>query len=261
MSGGDAVIQAARSRLFRRRWRSPSVGESWAVMRDYFTGTDERRRVWKKRSLVFGPPLLVALAVGAWLVFGPPRKPDYRRDNLKKVFNYTLLTDQFNNLPVEERLRLIGLLVERMKSMSSGDSALMAAFAAGIAGQAREQLEKNAARLAIDVWDSYAARYADVPPDDRGAYLDHAFIEFTKMMETMGGRTRDISDEERLAEGHRQAERDKKEFTRGGAPPGRALGRLFMFMNDDMGSHASPSQRARGEVMMMDMIRRMRGPG
>ena len=258
---GDAVISAARSRLFRGRRRSVSVGETWSGLRDYFTGTDERRRLWKRRVLYFGPPLLVAMAVGGWLVFGPPTKPDYKRDNLRRVFNYTLLTDQFNAMPVQERLELIGMLVERMKSMSSGDSAMMAAFAAGIAGAAREQLEKNAAKLAIDVWDMYAARYADVPAEGRGAYLDNAFVEFTKMLETVAGEPRDISDEERLAEGRRQAERDKKEFAREGGPPPRALGRLFQFANGDMGRHASPAQRSRGQVMMMDMVRRMRGPG
>lgn len=261
MSEAESVIRAARARLWRRRWRSPDVSEVWGGLRDYFAGTEQRRLLWRKRGLRFGVPALLVLAGAAWLVFGPVRQPDYRKGNLKKVFDYTLLTDQFNNLPVEERLQLIGMLVERLKSMNSGDSALMAAFAAGIAGAAREQLEKNASKLAIDVWDMYAAQYAGVPTEGKDAFLDHAFIEFTKMMETVAGQARDIPDSQRLAEGHRQAERDKREFARGGGPPARAMGRLFVLLNNDVGSHASPGQRSRGQLMMRDMIRRMRGPG
>jgi hypothetical protein len=42
-------------------------------------------------------------------------------------------------------------------------------------------------------------------------------------------------------------------------PPGEALGRVFEFMNNNVGSHATPEQRTRGLQMMRDMTRMFRG--
>lgn len=230
-----------------------------AALRERLVGTEEKRRRLRTWTLRAGPPLLLAVAVVAWLILRPTPQPDYRRDSLRKVFDYTLLTEEFNRLPVEKRLELIGLLVGRLKNMSAADSALMAAFAAGVAGAARGQLERNASTLAIDVWDMYAREYAHVPEADREAFLDQTFIEFTKMMETVAGETRDVSDAQRLAEGRRQAERDQEMMNRGRGPSGRMMGRMFSYMRENVGSHASPTQRTRGMLMMRDMVRRLRG--
>lgn len=256
----ERTLMASRiARLARPRWRSPDVRDVVEALRERLVGSEEKRRRLRRWALIGGPPALLGAALGAWLLFGPTPQPDYRRDSLRKVFDYTLLTEEFNRLPVEKRLELIGLLVGRLKNMSAGDSALMAAFAAGIAGAAREQLERNASTLAIDVWDMYAREYAQVPEADREAFLDQTFIEFTKMMETVAGETRDVSDAERLAEGHRQAKRDQEMMSRGRGPSGRMMGRLFGYMRDNVGSHASPAQRTRGMLMMRDMVRRLRG--
>jgi hypothetical protein len=134
----------------------------------------------------------------------------------------------------------------------------MAAFAAGIAGSARKQIEENISLLAIDVWDKYAREYATVKPEDRGAFLDHAFIEFTKMMETVAGQPGRMSDSERLSQAREQATRDAERF-RSEQPPPVALGRMFTFMRENVGSHASVAQKTRGQQMMRDMVRRIRG--
>ena len=216
----------------------------------------------KKAGIAGGIVLAIGLSVGGYFLFRPTPKPDYLKARLDSVFNYTLLTDEFNNLPVEERLRLISQLVERLKGMSAEDSLLMGAFAAGIAGKAREQIEENVSRLAIDVWDKYAKDYGAVPEGEREEYLENAFVDFTKMMEGVAGQTRDISDEERLAEGKRQAERDKRAMSDPNRQPGgEALGRFFSFMNNNVGSHATPQQRMRGQLMMRDMVRYFRDPG
>jgi len=144
--------------------------------------------------------------------------------------------------------------------MSGGDSAIMAAFAAGIAGSARKQIEENATRLAIDVWDKYARDYPKVKAEDRGAFLDSTFIEFTKMMETIGGRPSDKSDTDRLNEARAQAKRDEERIRSGkDQPPPQALGRIFTFMRENVGGHASIAQKTRGQQMMRDMVRRLRG--
>lgn len=203
----------------------------------------------------------LALAAGLFLALRPVPQPDYLNDDLDDVLGFTLLTDEFNALPVEERLKLVGQLVQRFRSMSSEDSLLMAGFAAGVAGAAREQIERNASRLAVDVWDKYAIDYSTVPESEREAYLENAYVEFTKLMESVGGSPRDISDEERLDEARRNAQRDRERLRDPDRrqPDGESLGRVFSFMNTNVGSHASPQQRLRGQQMMRDMVRHFRG--
>lgn len=209
---------------------------------------------------ILGAVLLVGAGVGAYFVWRPVPKPDYLNDDLDSVLGYTLLTDEFNRLPVEERLRLIAQLVQRFKTLDTGDSVLMASFAAGIAGSAREQLMENASRLAVDSWDKYAKEYENADPEQEEEYLDQAFVEFTRLMEGVGGQVRDVSDEERLEEGRRQAKRDMemmRDPKRG--PSNEALGRMFTVVNEDVGKHASGQQRVRGAQLMRDMTRRLRG--
>lgn len=217
-----------------------------------------KRRVWTQR---IGGTLAV-LAIGAGIYAAIPRpQPDYMDDPLDELFDYTLLTDDFNNLSVEERMKLIGQLVQRLKGMSSEDSVLLAAFAGGVAGKAREQLMENASLLAIDVWDKYAKDYDNVPEEEREQYLEKTFVEFTRLMESVAGQTSDKTDEERIAEVKEQAKREKERMTsaNGPKPPGAALGMVFNVMNGDVGGHASPQQRQRGGQMLRDMMRHFRG--
>lgn len=215
---------------------------------------------FRKIAIASAAVVLVGGGIGLYFWLRPVPRPDYLNDDLDGVLNYTLLTDEFNRLPVDERLKLIGELVARFKTMNANDSVLMAAFAAGIAGAAREQLMENGSRLAVDVWDKYAVDYAKVPEKDREAYLENSFVEFTKMMEGLGGKPRDIPDEQRLEEGRRQAKRDL-EFLHSSerGPKNEDLGRMFTFMNQDVGKHASSQQRVRGQQMMRDMTRQLRG--
>jgi len=253
-------MSATISRITRRFRRSPSVREVWSGIAYRLTGTPARRVRTLKWVKWGGPVVFLGVSVLLYFILRPVPQPDYRKARLDRVLNYTLLTDEFNRLPVEKRLELIGQLVDRLKNMSGGDSMLMAAFAAGIEGAVRKQIEENGARLMIDVWDKYAKDYAHVNPEDRGAYLDNAFLEFTRMAETIGGRPSEKSDAERLAEGRAQAKRDEERLRSGkDQPPPEAFGRMFTFMRENVGSHASVAQKTRGQQMMRDMVRRMRG--
>ncbi len=218
----------------------------------------------KKRVILFsrigGGAAAIGLALGLYFWLRPTPQPDYMADPLNMVFDYTFLTDDFNNLPWQERLKLLNDLVSRMRSMDSDDSLLLAAFAAGIQGSAREQLEKNVSKLAIDMWDSRAKDYAIVPEDQREEYLEQTFLELTKVMESFGGRPSDKSDEERLEDVRRQAQRDRENIRNSGEQiDGRFLGRAFDVMNRNVGGNASPQQRVRGQQMMRDMARHFRG--
>ncbi len=186
-------------------------------------------------------------------------QPDYLIDDLDDVLGYTFLTDGFNALPLQERLALLKDLVQRIKGMGSGDSALMAAFAAGITGEAREQLRRNIEKLGIDLWDDYAKRYADVPPDQREEWLDNAYVDFTRQMEEIAGSPRNLTPEERLADGKKNAKRGEqiaRERDRG--MNGQFANGIYNVVNHGS-EQATPGQQARMAQFSVQMTRRMRG--
>jgi hypothetical protein len=242
--------------------RGPTVGESVSAVR-------ERAKAWLGASptrarnvLIAAAVIVVAGGVGGYFALRPTPQPDYMTADLDAIFDYTLLSDEFNKLPIEERLKLMQQLVSRLKNMSSSDSMLLGAFAAGIAGAARDQLEENGSRLAIDAWDKYAVDYAKVPEGDRAGYLDKTFVEMSKMMEVVAnGAPRDVSDEKRLEEMREQVGRNREMMQNNpdAMPSGEQLGEIFTFMNFTVGSHATVQQRTRGQQMMRDMVRHFRG--
>jgi hypothetical protein len=248
-----------------RSWKLPSIapllrlrdkGKAWWSSR---MDDPSRRPRFIRQLQIAGAVLAVGAGVGAYFAFRETPQPDYLKDPLDDVFNYTLLTDEFNRLPVEKRLELIGQLVTRLKGMGGGDSMLLAGFASGIAGSARKQIEENASKLAIDLWDKYAKDYSKVPDVDRGDFLDKTFIDFVKTMETVSGNPSDKPDEERLAEVRRQAQRDRERMKDSSRQPrAEDMGRMFRFMDQNVGSHATAEQRNRGMMMMRDMMRHFR---
>ena len=226
-----------------------------------------KSRNWKEpsrkaRTIRIGAIALVVLlagAGGAYWKWGIVHQPDYATDDLDDILGFSLLTDDFNRLPIDERLKLLSELVKRMKSSSAEDSAMLAAFMAGIAGQAREQMMENSSKIAIDMFDQYARKYDEVPPDEREKFIDDSFVDMSKKMEAMAGINRDISDEDRVKEMTRQVSRDKQRIESGKGPGGAMAGRLFDFVQTNVASQASPQQRGQGAILMRDMGRRFRG--
>lgn len=256
MDALPAPVSPLRVRRGLRLGVPPGLRAWW----DRRTADPDRRRATMLQLKIAGGVAALALGVGAYFWLRPIPQPDYERDRFDKVMNYTLLTDEFNRLPVEERLKLIGQLVQRLKSLDSGDSVMLAAFASGIAGAAREQLEENASRLAIDMWDKYAKDYDKVKEGQREQFLEQAFVDFQKTMEAMGGRPRDISDADRINEVRQQASRDRAAMRDPqNQPPPEAIGRMVAVMNRSVNSHVNPAQRVRSTQMMRDMVRHFRG--
>lgn len=238
----------ARQRTRAQRW--------WQAR----TATPALRRRTLRGVWAIAGVASLAGALGLYFALRPVPQPDYATDGLDQVFNYTLLTDEFNKLSVEDRLKLMGQLVQRLGSMSGSDSMLLSAFAAGIAGSARQQIERNVSMLMVDVWDKYAKDYPNVPEQDRGAFLEQSFVDFTKMMEAVGGKPRDVSDEQRVAEVRKQSAKDRENLKNGkNSPPPAALAGMFGMMKNTIGGYANPAQQARGAQMMRDMTRHFRG--
>ena len=248
-----------RDRWDRFRHASPELGEIVLVAREWLLG-DDRRAQRTKRVMVFGGPVAaVAISLSLYLWLRPMPTPDYATGRIDTLMNFPMLRDEFNRLSVDERLKLLGQLRQRLSGLTAGESVLLAAFAGGIMDQAREQLAENASRLAIDMWDQYAGDYQYVPEDERGQYLDATVVAFVRSMETLSGQPNDKSDSQILSDAKTQARDDLEQMQSGNRMPAGAMGMMFSVMRNDVGEHASPPQRVRGQQMMRDMVRRLRG--
>lgn len=226
---------------------------------DRFWTETARRPGIKKRAAWAGGALAICLAALLYFLLRPYPQPDYSTAGIDELFNFTLMKDEFNRLPIQKRLELLAMLRARIEKMGAGESALLAAFAAGIGGQARDQLEENISKLMVDIWDQHAAEYTRVPAADRPTYLDTTFISIVRAMQTVAGDTPRETDDQLLASARSDAQRGRQEIQSGRGPGGRELGRLFDILNNGVGSHAAPEQRSRGQVMMRDMMRQIRG--
>lgn len=220
------------------------------------------RRPLVRRTLTGAIGVLLGLtALGVFLALRPVPKPDYVTGDMDDLFNYTLLTDEFNRLSVDERLELLTQLRERLGSMDADQSVLMAAFAARIQGELRDQLLENVGRLGVDMVDMYASDYdPNAPADDRRAFLMNSFVELHKRMDKLGGAEREMTDQERLREGFDQAQRDLETLDNADLS-GEQAGEIFRFINSTMGANASPHEKVRSAIFMRDMARVLRSGG
>lgn len=223
--------------------------------------TEAQRR---RMSMIAGATMALAGVAGgsalAWRAYRPIRVPDVARAPVPQTLNFALLDRNFNRLPLEERMNLVLALAERMRSMGAADSALVAAFAAGIRGEARRQLEENVRRLGVDFMTSYAKKYADVPEDQRAAFIENAMLEWMKLGEQIAGIERDLTDEERIARARSQSERDaQRGRAAGGQLTGQSATAFLQQMQSDVNQYASPNDRARTARFMRDMTRHLRG--
>lgn len=212
----------------------------------------------RKISIPVAGALALVIGVGAYLHYRPTPMPDFREDPLDRVFGYTLLTADFNKLPVEQRLELVATLTQRLGNMSASDAGLMAAFAAGIAGEGRRQLEENFSTLMIDTWDLLAAEHETSSPEERERSAEDAYVRLVRILSTFDGRPDERSREDILDEGRREARRGVERLAER-RPSDRRTSRLFRFANEDVGGQASPQQRGRISVLMRDMTRTLRG--
>ena len=75
----------------------------------------------------------------------------FRSDSpVDDVLGYLAMED-FNDLPLEERMRYLGEFASRFRGFQQEESAATAAFLAGVTGDTREQMRQNARVLAKDV--------------------------------------------------------------------------------------------------------------
>lgn len=186
-------------------------------------------------------------------------RPDYALDPVDDLAEFTFLRGDFNNLPIKERLRLIKEFSDRIRNASSGDSALLASFAAGISGKAREQIQENGARLMLDMVDMSAVDYMKVPQAERGAFLEKSVIEWTRIADQVSGRG-DRTDEEILADVKKEmADRDERRKKMGPERSAKMAAGIVGFLNGNVANHANPVQSQRTLQMMSDVNKHFAG--
>lgn len=251
--------KAGRSRADRPPRRS--IADRWKAFIAARTDTPERARRFRRAGLSAGALALIALGLGLYLALRPYPQPDYDADPLDDLFNFTLFQNEFNSLPLEERVRLVGTLVGRVEKMGGSDGTLLAAFAAGIAGSARQQLEENAAQLMLDFMDHFARDYPNLAdPAAQEEALRARVIGMIRLANEFDGRPSTRSDEELLERAIRDAKRDQevmRDPSRG--PSLGGISRMADMMESRIGAKGTPHQRARITRYMRDMTRYLRG--
>jgi hypothetical protein len=171
-----------------------------------------------RRGIVIGAGALVVIlaALAAWwlLLSGPRRPPSIFDSPADDAASY-LASRDFSLLSVEERLAFITGLIERFQGMSQSDSALVAAFFAGLGAPARERLRDNVRILGRDILlegaDGYLALKTD---EERAAYLDQWLLKWMRFGRELGGSSTQRSDgdlmERMRADARRDAERTQQ---------------------------------------------------
>ncbi len=196
---------------------------------------------------------MLALCVSGYLYWERHHKPNYALDPIDDVAEFTFLRDDFNNLSIDERLKLIREFADRIRSATSSDSAMLASFAAGISGKAREQIAANASRLMLDMVDRSALEYANLTGSDREKFLEKSVIEWTRIADQVGGRG-DRTDEEILADVKKETEqREKMRERMGPERSARMASGIMSFLNNNVAKHSNPIQQQRTLQMMADV--------
>ncbi|MCE9619289.1 MAG: hypothetical protein K8R92_05225 [Planctomycetes bacterium] len=219
---------------------------------------EDRRKLAKIGGVLFAAILIcVALVWNSTRFRKPPSIFDTPIDN---TLSYLTLKD-FSKLPLAERIRFMLEFADRFRSMKASESAAMAAFLAGLAGPARDQLRDNIKSIAKDVLAEGAETYMSLPPSKRGEFIDSWVVQWQRTMEkAVTGKEDKKSDSERLDEmrdqGKRNEERQSARAGAGGLSDRGANGFLDMWQGEIQGS-STPKEQGQITKFLDDVRTRM----
>ncbi|MEE2971529.1 MAG: hypothetical protein VX672_00240 [Planctomycetota bacterium] len=209
----------------------------------------------RERTVGFAAAGLVALTVvtgGVWwwldARWTPP--PSIFDSPVDDVLGYLAMED-FNELPLEERMRYLGQFASRFRGFQQEESAATAAFLAGVTGNTREQMRQNARVLAKDVLLEGAEGYFATPEAERGSYLDRWLAGWQRRAEEMAmGSARVMDDEARATEIKEDAREDMaRERDPNDLPQldTRVTARFLGFWSNDIEAASTP--REQGQII------------
>lgn len=220
-----------------------------SALEPYTSSKTFMRRVW----IGVAAAGVAAAGVGGYLYWERHHRPDYALDPIDDVAEFTFLRDDFNSLSIDERLKLIREFADRLRDASSSDSAMLASFAAGISGKAREQIAANASRLMLDMVDKSAIEYASLSGREREQFLEKSVIEWTRIADQIAGRG-ERTDEAILADIKRETEqRERMRERMGPERSARMASGIMSFLNNNVAKHSNPIQQQRTLQMMADV--------
>lgn len=204
---------------------------------------------------------LVASVLIWWFMIRWKPPPSIFDHPVDDALGYLALPD-FNKLPIEERMKFLMELADRFRSLDPSESAAAAAFLAGIAGPAREQLHENARTLARDVLADAAAKYMDLPEQEKGAFIDEWLADWIRMGERLTrGEERKRTDDERLDGAKKDVRRNRERAAEmGGDLPvvsDRSAGQFLDFWQTEVEQSASPKQQGQIMHFMEDVRKRL----
>jgi hypothetical protein len=237
----------------------------WRV--EHFFRSDLPQWLEQRRGLVAaggGGVLLALLLLGgvAWWSSRWQPPPSIFDSPVDDVLGY-LAIDDFNRLPLAERVRFMVDFANRFRGLDQSESAVMAAFMAGLTGKAREQLTQNARLLAKDILAEGAATYVNLPPRERAKFIDEWLVRWSKVGEEIAeGEVRPRSDQDRLDEFRREAERGQRRQGRRGADLSLTevgAARFLNFWESDVEKAATPREQAQITRFMTDVRKRLTG--
>lgn len=221
------------------------------ALRERFGGRNRWRSI---AALALLAIVCVSVYWWGWIRWKPP--PSIFDTPVDDVLGYLAL-DDFNKLPLDERMRFLMDLATRFRDMDSSDSATMAGFFAGLTGPVRQQLTQNVRVLARDILAQGASGYFSAA--NKGEYIDKWVVDWMKMGEKLAtGKERERSDKERIEGIRRQAKRNDTRFGEGTTPAlteDNALD-FVSFWQKEVEVTASPKQQGQIARFLDDVRKR-----
>jgi hypothetical protein len=211
------------------------------------TGTGRALALMLAGALMLG-------AIGSFIFMRGHRKPPSIFDSPVDDVSAFLASKDFNAMSTKERMEYLQGILKRFGSMNQNDSAVAAAFFAGLSGKASEQLMNNARVLGKDILVEGAQQYLTMKTDqEKVAFIDQWIVQWVRMADQMGrvangkespaagGR----SDQEVLDRLSGQAKRDAQQIGAISAPMAQ---QLMDFWQRDVASVASPKEQ--GQIFL-----------
>ena len=189
---------------------------------------------------------LIVIGSAAWMFLSGARRPPSIFDSPVDDVTSFLADDSFNALPIDERIKFISDTARRFQSMSQTDSAVAAAFFAGLSGPASEQMVNNARVLGKDILIQGAGEFQRLKDEkSRAAFIDQWLVKWVRFGRDMTGRQGTVGDDELLDGLSRQAKRDVE---RQGEVDEFLAQQMMDFWERDVMNIASP--REQGEIFL-----------
>lgn len=206
--------------------------------------TDMFRTMRSRRALLvsaLGVMIACAAAIVLIVLRSAPRPPSIFDSPVDDVLSF-FAAENFSELPLQERVNFMRDMLARFGDMEQSDSAVAAAFFAGLTGPAKEQLRDNVRVLARDVLVDAADRYFALDdPAARAKFLDDWLLSWARLAGEISGRNQDRSDQSLLEEMRRDARRDNERAIREPIAANPTNAWLFMdYWDSEVQSVASP---------------------